>query len=125
VVDSQPNTEQAIESLRQKMLRNWWLLTVGLWLTVGAWSLWQLRAEFQIWAQYFTWTAVRYSLAYNRLASIGFGLCFGLTMALLISESRHILWGLSKQERERLERQLARIRQQGPSHPLWHVVNRD
>lgn len=106
------------------MLRNWWLLTIALWFTLGLWSLWQLRSEFQIWAQYFTWTAVRYSLAYNRLASAALGLCVGMTVALLISESRHILWGISKTERERLEKQLTKICKQGPSHPLWRVVHR-
>ncbi|MEL6327390.1 MAG: hypothetical protein AAFQ61_10870 [Cyanobacteria bacterium J06626_23] len=116
--------EYALEALRQRTLRNWWRLTMGLWLTVGLWSLWQLRDEFALWMQYFTWTAVRYSLAYNRLAALGLGLCVGLTVATLVSESRHIIWGLSKGERARLEKQLTLIHRQGPSHPLWRLVHR-
>lgn len=116
--------EHALEVLRQRALRHWWRLTVVLWLTIGLWSLWQLRGEFQLWLQYFTWTAVRYSLAYNRLAGLGLALCVGLTMATLVSESRHILWGLSKSERTRLEKQLTLIHRQGPSHPLWRLVRR-
>ncbi|MEM9904878.1 MAG: hypothetical protein AAF921_07635 [Cyanobacteria bacterium P01_D01_bin.44] len=121
---SAPNPEPAIEILRQRALRNWWRITGGLWLTVGLWSLWQLRGDFQLWAEYFTWSAVRYALAYNRPAAIGLGLCVGLTVALLYSESRHILWGLSPSERTRLEDQLSQIERQGPSHPLWRVIHR-
>ena len=124
VVDDTFDMEYALEVLRQRTLRNWWRLTIILWLTVGLWSLWQLRGEFLLWLQYFTWTAVRYSLAYNRLAGLGLGLCVGLTVATLVSESRHILWGLSKSERSRLEKQLAHIHRQGPSHPLWRLVQR-
>ncbi|NEP16459.1 MAG: hypothetical protein F6J97_06080 [Leptolyngbya sp. SIO4C1] len=116
-------TSNAIEALRQQMLRTWWRVTLGLWLTVGLFSLWQLRSDFQLWLQYFTWTAVRYALAYNRLASLGLGLCVGLTVALLINESRHMLWGMTPTERARLEQQLAQIDRQGPSHPLWRIVN--
>ncbi|MEO0455904.1 MAG: hypothetical protein AAF152_04880 [Cyanobacteria bacterium P01_A01_bin.114] len=119
---SASNLESAIELLRQRALRNWWRMTGALWLTVGLWSLWQLRGDLQLWVEYFTWSAVRYALAYNRLAAIGLGLCVGLTVALLFSESRHILWGLSRSERIRLEQQLSQIKKQGPSHPLWRAI---
>jgi hypothetical protein len=124
VTSPPPLPEQGIEILRQRMIRNWWLVTIVLWLTVGAWSLWDLRAEMDLWLQFFTWTAVRYSLAYNRLPALGLGLCCGMTMAVLVIESRHLIWGLSKTERVRLERQLSKIRQKGPSHPLWRVLQK-
>jgi hypothetical protein len=79
-----------------------WLLNLGLWLTVAPLSLWQLRSTWQqVWA-YFTWAALRYGLAFNRLAAAGLGLCIGLTVALLISETRQLLWGLSRREQYRL-----------------------
>ncbi len=86
-------------------------------------SLWGLRHEVATIQQYFTWTAVRYALAYNRLAAIGLGLCVGLTVALLVSESRHILFGLTRPEYERLNRLRQRIEEQGERHPLWHALH--
>jgi hypothetical protein len=114
--------EPEIEYLRQHMMRNWWWLCLALWLTIGALSLWGLRADLRLLSEYFTWAAVKFMLVYNRAAAMGLGLCFGLTLALLYAESRHILWGLSKIERLQLTHRLEKIREQGPSHPQWGVV---
>ncbi|HEY9737188.1 MAG TPA: hypothetical protein V6D06_12930 [Trichocoleus sp.] len=114
--------ERQLQRLRDEMLRRWWIMVGLLWLTAGPLSLWMLRHEFSLLRQHFTWTAVRYGLAYNRLAAIGLGLCVGLTVGLLVAESRHILFGLSSGERRRLEKQLAQIRQRGTSHPLWRRI---
>ena len=111
-----------LERLRGHVVRRWWWLVVALWLTVGTVSVWALRHELPPLRQYFTWTAVRYALVYNRLAALGLGLCVGLTVALLVGESRHILFGLSREERQRLEQLRAKIQSQGPSHPLWHYL---
>ncbi|MGF1570041.1 MAG: hypothetical protein ACFCVD_18555 [Nodosilinea sp.] len=113
---------EPIERLRRLLLRRWWVITATLWLTVGSLSLWSLRPEIALLRQYFTWTAVRYGLAYNRLAAIGLGLCVGLTVALLMAESRHTLFGLSKPERRRLETQLRQIQQRGMGHRLWKQI---
>ena len=114
---------QALEALRQAMMRSWWWICLGLWLSVGVLSLWSLRAELQELREYFTWAAVRYMLVYGRLAAVGLGLCVGLTVALLIAESRHILWGLSGDERSRLLTRLNKINEQGPSHPQWRLIH--
>ncbi|MEL6775715.1 MAG: hypothetical protein AAFO06_00550 [Cyanobacteria bacterium J06597_16] len=114
--------DQEIEALRQAMLRSWWWVCLSLWLTVGLLSLWWLRADIQELLDYFTWAAVRYMLYYERLAAMGLGLCFGLTLALLYAESRHILWGISKGEKLRLLTQLNKIHEQGPSHPQWKII---
>ena len=111
-----------IEALRQAMMRTWWWVCLCLWLTVGLLSLWWVRSDLQELHQYFTWTAVRYMLFYNRLAGMGLGLCFGLTLALLLSESRQILWGISEGEHARLLGNLRQIHAQGPSHPQWKVI---
>lgn len=124
-VTSDPVYERQINRLRSVMLKRWWFVTIGLWLTIGVLSLWSLRHEMVLLRQYFTWAAVRYGLAYNRLSAIGLGLCMGLTVALLVAESRHILFGLSTRERQKLTQTLNRIRQQGPSHPLWQRVCED
>lgn len=115
--------QQQIERLRGILLRRWWLVCGGLWLTVGVLSLWGLRHEVAPIRQYFTWTAVRYALAYNRLAAMGLGICAGLTVALLVAESRHILFGLTRGEHERLNRLRQRIEEQGERHPLWRTLH--
>ncbi|WOD40785.1 hypothetical protein [Nodosilinea sp. E11] len=114
-----------LERLRVIILRRWWVISGLLWLTVGSLSLWSLRPDIALLRQYFTWSAVRLGLAYNRLAALGLGLCVGLTVALLIAESRYILFGLTKAEQQRLERLDHRIEAQGPSHPLWQQLYRD
>lgn len=115
--------DQAIEALREAMMRSWWWICLGLWLSIGVLSLWSLRAELQQLREYFTWAAVRYMLFYNRLAGAGVGLCVGLTVALLMAESRHILWGLSAEEQSRLLARLNKIQEQGPSHPQWKLIH--
>ncbi|NJM97762.1 MAG: hypothetical protein HC800_11925 [Phormidesmis sp. RL_2_1] len=120
--DAKATQAREIEALRQATLRSWWWVCLALWLTVGAVSLWWLRSDLQELREYFTWAAVRYMLAYGRLAAVGLGLCVGLTLALLVGESRHILFGLSVSERDRLTAQLNKIHAQGPSHPQWKVI---
>jgi hypothetical protein len=99
-----------------------WLAIAVLWLSVGSLSLWGLRYPFSLIREYFTWAAVRYGLAFHAMPAIGLGLCIGCTMAVLIRLIRNRLLGLPRREKQRLERQVYRIRQKGTSHPLWHVI---
>jgi hypothetical protein len=102
-----------------------WTFVLGLWLTVGAFSLWQLRFRIQILMDYFTWSAVKYGLAYHIVAAFGLALCLGTTASVLTWHLRNWLLGLSKHEKERLQQQALRIRQQGSTHPLWRWLNRE
>lgn len=111
-----------IESLRRHMMRNWWWVCLTLWLTIGLLSLWWVRTDLQELREYFTWAAVRSMLATHRAAAIGIGLCYGLTLALLYAESRHILLGISTSERQQLTSRLKKIREQGSSHPQWKII---
>lgn len=120
---STPPSDSALERLRSLVLRRWWWRTLILWITVGSLSLWALRHEFATLGQHFTWTALRYGLAYNRLAAIGLGLCVGLTVALLVGESRHILFGLSEAERQRLHKLQQQIDHRGKQHSLWSALH--
>ncbi|MEO0868336.1 MAG: hypothetical protein AAFY17_07780 [Cyanobacteria bacterium J06642_11] len=117
-------TEQAIEALRQHSLTLWWRLTALVWLTIGPLTLWQLRVEIGLLLDYFTWAAVYYGLKFNLLGALGFFFCIGLASTVVVRELRHLTFGLSPLERRRLETQLAKIRKQGESHPLWSLVNR-
>ncbi|RZM79017.1 hypothetical protein DYY88_09605 [Leptolyngbya iicbica LK] len=89
-------------ALRRRWLKRWWLITLALWASVGVVSIWSLRRTWQQLADYFTWAALRYGLAFNRLAAIGLGLCLGLTVALLVKQARFLLFGLTAAERQDL-----------------------
>lgn len=117
-----PTFQEQVDRLQQVLVTGRWLGVIGLWATVGVLSLWSLRHEIPLWFDYFTWVAVRYGLAYHRLAAIGLGLCVGITLVMLLRQSRTLLVGRPQQEQRRLEQQVLRIRQQGPSHPLWQQV---
>jgi hypothetical protein len=113
---------QQVQRLHQVTVFNRWALVIGLWLTLGAFSLWQLRGNFELMREYFTWSALRYGLRYHYPSALGLAFCVGLTFAVLLWQSRNILWGLPIPEQQRLVRNVLKIREQGESHPLWQWV---
>ncbi len=113
---------QQVQRLHQLTVYGRWFFVGCLWLTIAPFSLWNLRGELVILQQYFTWVAVRYGLFYNPLSTLGLAVCIGTTVSTLVWQSRNILLGLPQRERERLEKQVFRIRQQGQTHPLWKWV---
>ncbi len=117
-----PIFKQQVQRLHQLTVYGRWLVVGLLWVSIGFLSLWGLRAEIALWRQYFTWVAVRYGLYYNPLPTFGLALCIGMTVSVLVWQSRNILLGLPSEEQQRLEKQVYRIRQQGQSHPLWKRV---
>lgn len=114
--------QEEMNRLHQLTVYGRWLFVSGLWLTIGGFSLWQLRFRIQLLMDYFTWSAVRYGLAYHQLAALGLALCLGMTAAVLTWQGRNWLFGLSQTERVRLQNQVQRIRQQGATHPLWRWI---
>jgi hypothetical protein len=113
---------QQVQRLHQVTVFSRWALVAGFWLTMGAFSLWQLRNNLQLMREYFTWSALRYGLRYHYPSALGLAFCVGLTFAVLLWQSRNILWGLPVQEQQRLVRNVLKIREQGKSHPLWQWV---
>ncbi len=113
---------QRVERLHRLTVYGRWMFITVLWLTVGAASLWALRDSIQLMLDYFTWAALRYSLVFNPMPAFGLTLCVGMTVAVLIWQSRNLLFGLSPAETKRLERRVQKICLQGKSHPLWHFV---
>lgn len=114
--------QQEMQRLHQVTVYARWSLVGLCWLVIAPLSLWGLRAEIELWLEYFTWAAVRYGLAYNRIPTIGLALCIGMTVTVLVWQSRNILLGISQRQTRRLEKYLAQIHRQGPSHPLWKWV---
>lgn len=116
--------QQQVERLHQLTVYGRWMFVAGLWLTVGTLSLWGLRYPISLMLDYFTWASLYYGLHFNPLPTIGLATCIAFTVSVLVWQSRNILFGLPKRDRDRLERQLLRIRKQGNSHPLWNYVCR-
>lgn len=113
---------QQVQRLHQLTVYGRWLFVGCLWVIIAPVSLWDLRSEFLLWRQYFTWVAVRYALAFHPFATVGLAFCIGMTVSVLVWQSRNILIGLPQPEKQRLEKQVCQIRQQGSSHPLWKFV---
>jgi hypothetical protein len=99
-----------------------WSVIGLLWLTVGAYSLWDLRYPISLIQEEFTWAAVRYGLAFQPIPAFGLCLCIGMMAGTLVWQSRNQIWGLPIPEHQRLIRQVGEIRKQGSSHPLWKWV---
>lgn len=123
----QPQSEDAIfqaqvQKLHELIVWGRWLAIAFLWITVAPLSLWGLRSEIRLWLDHFTWAAVRYGLAHHRLSALGLGLCIGTLLAVLVWQSRNILFGMPDEYKQRLEERVWHIRKQGASHPLWKWV---
>jgi len=118
----EPQFEQQVQRLYQLTVYARWLVVGLLWLTIAPFALWSMRSEFALWLDYFTWTALRYSFAYNRFATFGLVLCIGMTISALVWQIRHSLGKLPTAERQRLEKQVLQIRRKGKNHPLWKWV---
>jgi hypothetical protein len=117
-----PNLQIEVQRLHKLTVYGRWLTVIFLWISVGSLSIWGLRDEIALWIENFTWAAVRYGLYFHRWPTLGLGLCLGMTLAVLTWQGRNLVRGLPLPEKQRLEEQVRRIRQQGPSHPLWKWV---
>ncbi|MBE9249250.1 hypothetical protein IQ226_08750 [Dolichospermum sp. LEGE 00240] len=121
-VELDPAFAQQLQKLHRLTVYGRWLFAGCLWLTIAPFCLWNLRTEISLLQEYFTWVGLQYTLIFHPLSTLGLSLCIGMTVCVLVWQSRNILWGLSLQEQENLKKQVYRIRQQGSSHPLWKWV---
>ena len=117
-----PQIIKQMQKLHQLTVYGRWAFVLFLWLSIAPWSLWNLRSEIALGQDYFTWVLVRYAIVYNRLPIFALGFCVGMTTAVLVWQSRNILFGLPKAEKQRLLQQVIKISQQGKSHPLWKCI---
>lgn len=121
--ESDSNLSIQVEKLNRVAIIARWLFVVFSWLTIGILGIWKLRDEITLLRDHFTWTALRYAIAYNRLASFYLAFCIGATTAVLIRQSLNIIRGkISTEEKRRLEKEVMKIRSQGARHPLWRWV---
>ncbi|PSO50772.1 MAG: hypothetical protein BRC40_09050 [Cyanobacteria bacterium QH_8_48_120] len=117
--------ERQVQRLHKLTVYSRWLFVGFCWISIGSLGIWGMRSEFSLWLSHFTWVAVRYAIAYNLLSALCLAFCMGITAAVLIWQSRNILFGLSSQQRRRLEQKVRRLRATEPNHPLWKWVCRD
>lgn len=117
-----PNLRQQVRRLYHLTIYGRWLFVIICWSSLGVLGILGLRGEIALWREHFTWVALRYALAYNRLPTLCLAFCLGITIAVLVWQSKNILQGLSLEERLRLEKQVKKIQASGPRHPLWKWV---
>ena len=120
---NQSDFEQKVAKLHQLTVYARWLFVVVSWLTLGSYALWHLRTEIALWFDYFTWAAVYYGFHFNPIPTICLAFCVGITVSVLIWQSRNIIWGLPADEQRQLERKVKKIQAQGKKHPLWKWIN--
>jgi hypothetical protein len=120
--DHDPNLAEQVQRLYELSIYRRWLFVMLCWLTFGQYGLWQFRGDFDLWRDHFTWVALRYGLAFHMMAAFGIFFCIGMTGAVLVWQSSHILRGLSPREKLRLENEVKNIRELGPKHPLWKWI---
>jgi hypothetical protein len=111
-----------VQNLYQLSVYSRWLVVGLCWLILAPLGIWGLREEISLWRDYFTWTAVRYGLAYNFWPTLCLAVCLGVTAGVLVGQSKRILFGISPREKYRLQQQVRRIKTAGPTHPLWRWV---
>jgi hypothetical protein len=121
-IELDPIFKNQIDNLYRLNVYARWMFIGLLWLTVGVYSLWELRYPIGLLQEDFTWAAVKYGLIFQPVPAFGLFLCIGMMMGTLVWQSRNIIWGLPKQERQQLIKQVCQIRKQGSSHPLWKLV---
>jgi hypothetical protein len=117
-----PGLQRSIDRMHELTVWGRWAFVLGLWLTVGAASLWGLRQPIGRLRTVFTWSGLRFGLFGHPIPAIGLALCIGMLVSVLVWQSRNILWGLPMDERDRLKATVLRIQQQGDSHPLWKWI---
>ncbi|NER39368.1 MAG: hypothetical protein F6J93_36385 [Oscillatoria sp. SIO1A7] len=119
-----PTFNEQVEKLHRLTVWARWFAVGLAWATLAPVSLWAMRSQIQLLLDYFTWAALRYTLNIwqNTWPTLGVVVCVSMTVAVLVWQSRNILFGRSREEQQRLEQQVRRIRKQGPTHPMWKWV---
>ena len=116
---SDPNFAKKVRKFYQLTIYFRWILVIFSWLTFGIYGIWGLRSEINLWLEHFTWAAVRYGLAFNLIPTICLAFSVGLTVSVLVWQSRNILWGLPPKEKFDLERRVEKILAKGKRHFLY------
>jgi hypothetical protein len=118
-----PSQRRKIQRLHELRVYFRWLSVLLCWCSLAPIALWSLREEIALIADYFTWSALRYTLIFNPLETLFLSICIGMTAGVLVWQSRNILWGLPPGYQQRLQQQVRKIEARGRTHPLWHWIH--
>ncbi|MGF1589511.1 MAG: hypothetical protein ACFCU7_09730 [Pleurocapsa sp.] len=115
--------EHKVTKLHRLTVYGRWLFVLVSWLTLGSYAFWNLKEEIALVFDYFTWAAVYYGFHFNFLPTLCLAFCVGVTISVLVWQSRNIIWGLPAEEQRQLAKQVKKIQATGKKHPLWRWIN--
>lgn len=118
----QPDLRQAVLRLHSWEQRRRWLIISLFWLVLLPLCLAMLRYHLGLLFEYFTWSGLRYGLAFNPIPAAGIMATVLLTLSSLLSQWFYRHYGLTAPEVYRLEKRARRIRAKGERYPLWWKV---
>jgi hypothetical protein len=100
-----------------------WLLVLLLWMTLGAWSCWDMRESLSQLSEYVSMTGLRYSLFFHLWGGgTGLIICVSLTLSSLFWQIGQSLWKISDRERQHLETRVQKIQNIGTKHLFWRWI---
>ena len=114
--------KQAVLRLHNWEQRRRWQMVTLLWLLLLPVCLVLLRYPISLLLEYFTWSGLRYGLAFNPIPTAGLVLTLVLTLSSLLSQCFYGIYGLTSTEVRRLEKRARRIQARGQNSPLWWKV---
>jgi hypothetical protein len=121
-LDRSPDLDIQVAKLHR--LAGWtrWLFVMFSWLTIGWWSLWELRESIVLLSEYFSWAGVVYGYYFHLGAGCGLLMCLLFTCSSIVWQISHTVGGLSARERHQLELKVNQIQEKGSRHWLWHWI---
>lgn len=118
-----PKLKPKVQRLHQLTVYLRWFSVLLCWCILAPIALWSLREEIALIADYFTWSAIRYTIIFNPWETLFLAICIGMTAGVLVWQSRNILWGMPSQYQQRLQQQVRKIDARGKTHLLWSWIN--
>jgi hypothetical protein len=115
--------DRQVAKLRRVDMCLRWLLVLFLWMTLGAWSCWDMRESLSQLSEYISMTGLRYSLFFHLWGGgAGLIICVSLTLSSLFWQIGQSLWKISDRERQHLETRVQKIQNIGTKHLFWRWI---
>jgi hypothetical protein len=113
---------QQVAKLQQLAVWRRWLSLGFLWLTLGWWSLWELRESIVLLREYFSWAGVIYGFYFHLVPGCGLLACLIFSWSSIFWQISHSFGSLSARERHQLEMKVHQIQAVGTKHWLWNWI---
>jgi hypothetical protein len=120
------NLARQVTRLRRLNAGMRWAGVVLMWMTLGAWSCWEMRESLALLREYFSLIGLQYSVLFHLWGGgTGLVICVAITLSSLLWQIGQWLWQPSDRERHRLEVRVQQIQSQGAKHPFWRWIQVD